>query len=283
VDHPDLNQGDAADALRLVFDFTVTDRDGDTATDAFQVDIRDSVPTPTDAVLEVEVAEAGVGSPATVAGSLAAWWRWGRQARPVHGRDHRSFASLLSLTSNGEPLAYKIERDALVARAGANGPVGVHLPGRPGHGRLRLHPPGSARSCRGTVLGESRIPAPVSALDQPGDVFAVGAMRGDPFRLRGRLPDGDVIMRVTNAGEASAAWTMLGEAVNGKGAEFTIPVTVPAGQTIFVNIGQIPNNTRFDLEGDGLRNNVRAVVNPGKDEGIVFEAARPSPSTSPPR
>ncbi|WP_283195045.1 DUF5801 repeats-in-toxin domain-containing protein [Rhizobium sp. AN80A] len=45
IDHPDKGEAGAADPLRMVFDFVVTDKDGDTATDAVQVDIRDDQPT----------------------------------------------------------------------------------------------------------------------------------------------------------------------------------------------------------------------------------------------
>ncbi len=45
IDHPDKGQSGADDSLRMVFDFVVTDKDGDTATDAVQVDIRDDAPT----------------------------------------------------------------------------------------------------------------------------------------------------------------------------------------------------------------------------------------------
>ena len=48
IDHPDLNEGGAADALRMVFDFTVTDSDGDSSTSWVQVDINDDVPTASD-------------------------------------------------------------------------------------------------------------------------------------------------------------------------------------------------------------------------------------------
>ncbi len=45
IDHPDKGEAGAADSLRMVFDFVVTDKDGDTATNAVQVDIRDDAPT----------------------------------------------------------------------------------------------------------------------------------------------------------------------------------------------------------------------------------------------
>ncbi|UFS81470.1 DUF5801 domain-containing protein [Rhizobium sp. T136] len=45
IDHPDKGQAGADDSLRMVFDFTVTDKDGDTATNAVQLDIRDDAPT----------------------------------------------------------------------------------------------------------------------------------------------------------------------------------------------------------------------------------------------
>jgi Ca2+-binding RTX toxin-like protein len=47
IDHPDINEGGAADELRLVFDFTVTDGDDDSTAfnqGTFQIDIRDDVP-----------------------------------------------------------------------------------------------------------------------------------------------------------------------------------------------------------------------------------------------
>ncbi len=47
IDHPDIGETGAADELRMVFDFTVTDGDGDTSTSWIQVDIRDDGPTTT--------------------------------------------------------------------------------------------------------------------------------------------------------------------------------------------------------------------------------------------
>jgi T1SS-143 domain-containing protein len=44
IDHPDRNEAGQSDSLRMVFDFTVTDGDGDTSTNAVQVDIRDDGP-----------------------------------------------------------------------------------------------------------------------------------------------------------------------------------------------------------------------------------------------
>ncbi|WP_430707854.1 DUF5801 repeats-in-toxin domain-containing protein, partial [Rhodopseudomonas pentothenatexigens] len=44
IDHPDINQSGTADFLRMVFDFTVTDGDGDKSTSWVQVDIRDDAP-----------------------------------------------------------------------------------------------------------------------------------------------------------------------------------------------------------------------------------------------
>ncbi len=45
IDHPDHNEIGAADPLRLKFAFTVTDSDGDTATNSNQIDILDGGPT----------------------------------------------------------------------------------------------------------------------------------------------------------------------------------------------------------------------------------------------
>ncbi|WP_321504556.1 Ig-like domain-containing protein [Breoghania sp.] len=48
VDHPDINESMTADELRLVFDFTVTDGDGDSTSfndGTLQIDIRDDAPT----------------------------------------------------------------------------------------------------------------------------------------------------------------------------------------------------------------------------------------------
>ncbi len=44
IDHPDRNEAGQSDSLRMVFDFIVTDGDGDTSTNAVQVDIRDDGP-----------------------------------------------------------------------------------------------------------------------------------------------------------------------------------------------------------------------------------------------
>lgn len=44
IDHPDLNEGGADDELRMVFDYVVTDSDGDSSTSWIQIDIQDDVP-----------------------------------------------------------------------------------------------------------------------------------------------------------------------------------------------------------------------------------------------
>ena len=48
IDHPDEGESGTQDYLRLVFDFTVTDGDGDTATSWVQVDINDDAPEVSD-------------------------------------------------------------------------------------------------------------------------------------------------------------------------------------------------------------------------------------------
>ncbi|MGD9481525.1 DUF5801 repeats-in-toxin domain-containing protein, partial [Shinella sp. G-2] len=45
IDHPDVGETGAADKLRLVFDFTVKDGDGDTSTNSIRIDIADDAPT----------------------------------------------------------------------------------------------------------------------------------------------------------------------------------------------------------------------------------------------
>ncbi len=45
LDHPDLNQSGASDALRLNFTYTVTDKDGDAVTGNASIDIRDDGPS----------------------------------------------------------------------------------------------------------------------------------------------------------------------------------------------------------------------------------------------
>ncbi|MGN6284716.1 MAG: T1SS-143 repeat domain-containing protein [Afipia sp.] len=85
IDHPDLNQGDASDALTMVFDFQVTDGDGDT-TAAFnqgilQIDIRDDVPT---------IVTPSIGANLVVNGQFTdnsgfgAPMSWGGQAAPAN-------------------------------------------------------------------------------------------------------------------------------------------------------------------------------------------------------
>ena len=79
LDHPDLNEADAADLLRLAFTFTVTDLDGDSDEGTFSVDVADDaatislpvtvvdgVPQPTVGVVEEEELDGGnedVGNP----------------------------------------------------------------------------------------------------------------------------------------------------------------------------------------------------------------------------
>ncbi|MBW9115885.1 VCBS domain-containing protein [Rhizobium cauense] len=69
IDHPDKNEAGASDSLRMVFDFTVTDGDGDTATNAVQVDIRDDAPTTTQADRYITVSEGDINGATPDTGS----------------------------------------------------------------------------------------------------------------------------------------------------------------------------------------------------------------------
>jgi len=69
IDHNDTNEGGADDALRMVFDFTVTDGDGDTSTSWVQVDIRDDMPS-LSAPVDATVSESDLASHAATASGV---------------------------------------------------------------------------------------------------------------------------------------------------------------------------------------------------------------------
>ncbi|WP_132559766.1 DUF5801 repeats-in-toxin domain-containing protein [Rhizobium sullae] len=112
LDHPDLGQTGAADTLRLQFSYTVTDKDGDSATGIASIDINDDGPSIDlgDATDNRTVSEAGLlgsESPA-ITGSISLGVDWGAD----HGvnRDLTFDAQNApgGLTSHGAAIHYEI-------------------------------------------------------------------------------------------------------------------------------------------------------------------------------
>ncbi|MDQ0559402.1 T1SS-143 domain-containing protein, partial [Rhizobium mesoamericanum] len=115
IDHPDKNETGASDTLRITFDFTVTDGDGDTASNAVHIDINDDGPSTGEGIGQSAINESdllsGEGGNAKVE-DVSLGIHWGADAG-----EHRdlTFASaqdqLSGLTSHGQTIQFEISAD----------------------------------------------------------------------------------------------------------------------------------------------------------------------------
>ncbi|WP_105403110.1 DUF5801 repeats-in-toxin domain-containing protein [Neorhizobium sp. T7_12] len=163
LDHPDLGEIGADDALRLNFTFTVTDKDGDSDTGSFSIEIGDDGPVASGAKVSATADEddisnllssgthpndgtadgstsdfswIGVGDAATVSGSIASVVAFGADGAAAGGgfgfvTDAAAKMQALALTSKGDTLSYAMVGDALVAYVNVAGGAGIGWGDRP--------------------------------------------------------------------------------------------------------------------------------------------------------
>ncbi len=117
---------------------------------------------------------------------------------------------------------------------------------------------------------------PVSVLSAANAQLKVPDVGGDDFEVVGRMPNGDVIIRVSNDGNNSVSWKLDNNSVAGD----NLVVNLAPRQTAYVNVGNIGNNSaiRFDLDGDNAPNG-EVVVNNGTPRIETVDGRALSPST----
>ena len=283
LDHPIAGQDDD---LTFTFNFTAKDGDGDKANGHFTVTVDDDAPTATAAVLTGAVYESELS---TATGDLSTGTQAGNtdnkngdagtddsiltgnlSSLVSMGADSTGrfvvettglSASLTSLTSGGVALTYTVVGNTLIAWAGTNQIFTFAVDATTGAYTFTLK--GQIDHVANYVIDNASVPA--AAIDQPGAIYAVGAINGSPRAFEGRLPDGDVIISVTNSGNTAVNWVLHN---TGGGTDY--PLSIAANTTIFINVGQIstPPNAHFELTGPGAPGG-QTTVNSGHQDIAV--------------
>ncbi|WP_441227843.1 T1SS-143 repeat domain-containing protein [Tardiphaga sp. 20_F10_N6_6] len=281
-----LDHAPGSDPLTLGFTVVATDADGDALNVPITVSIVDDVPVATGTVLIATVHESELS---TATGDLST----GTQAGNVDnkngdaGTDDSIFignlsslvsmgadspgtfvvettglsSSLTSLTSGGVALTYTVVNNTLIAWAGANQIFTFAVNATTGAYTFTLK--GPLDHVANYVIDNTLVP--VAAIDNPGEIYAVAAINGNPRAFEGRLPDGDVIISVTNSGNTAVNWVLDNTA---GGTDY--PLSIAAHTTIFINVGQIstPPNVHFDLTGPGAPGG-QTTVNSGHQDIVA--------------
>lgn len=264
LDNSLAHSSQGEDTLRIGVGYTVTDGDGDQISGSFAVNIIDDVPVATTAVLtgtadELLVADGNAATPA-VSGSLASLVSFGADGAHASNayfvETQNLSSSLTSLTSNGVALTYSVLGNTLTARAGEV-PVFTFAVNAI-TGQYTFTQVGPIDHLQKVVIDGQGYP--VSVLSAANAQLKVPDVGGDDFEVVGRMPNGDVIIRVSNDGNNAVSWTLDNNSVTGD----NLVVNLAPRQTAYVNVGNIGNNSaiRFDLDGDNAPNG-EVVVNNG--------------------
>ncbi|MGM4961962.1 T1SS-143 repeat domain-containing protein [Tardiphaga sp. 1201_B9_N1_1] len=283
LDHPIAGQDDD---LVFTFNFTAKDGDGDKANGHFTVTIDDDAPTATAAVLTGAVYESELSTAtgdlstgtqagnadnkngdagtddSILVGNLSSLVSMGADSPGTFVVETTGLsASLTSLTSGGVALTYTVVGNTLIAWAGSNQIFTFAVNASTGAYTFTLK--GQIDHVANYVIDNASIP--VAAIDQPGEIYAVAAINGNPRAFEGRLPDGDVIISITNSGNTAVNWVL--DNTSG-GTDY--PLSIAANTTIFINVGQIstPPNVHFELTGPGAPNG-QTTVNSGHQDIAV--------------
>lgn len=283
LDHPIAGQ---EDDLTFTFNFTAKDGDGDKANGHFTVTVDDDAPTATAAVLTGAVYESELSTAtgdlstgtqagnadnkngdagtddSILVGNLSSLVSMGADSPGTFVVETTGLsASLTSLTSGGVALTYTVVGNTLIAWAGSNQIFTFAVNASTGAYTFTLK--GQIDHVANYVIDNASIP--VAAIDQPGEIYAVAAINGNPRAFEGRLPDGDVIISITNSGNTAVNWVL--DNTSG-GTDY--PLSIAANTTIFINVGQIstPPNVHFELTGPGAPNG-QTTVNSGHQDIAV--------------
>jgi T1SS-143 domain-containing protein len=253
--------------LNLNFKFAAFDADGDAASNSnysgqivngsFTVTVNDDMPGATSEVLtgtanEVLVADGNPVTPA-VTGSLATLVSFG--ADGAHATNAYTVetqnlsSSLTSLKSNGASLDFALgtgsEANTLIATNKLTGERVFTFAVDPQTGAYTFTQVGPIDHTQTVVL--DGVSYALSALPAANAQLKVPEVDGPDFEVVGRLPNGDVIIRVTNDGNSTVNWTLDN---NSSGGADQV-VSLAAHQTAYINVGNISANsqTYFDLDG----------------------------------
>ncbi|WP_105439700.1 DUF5801 repeats-in-toxin domain-containing protein [Neorhizobium sp. T25_13] len=242
--------GTAEENTTLSIGVTVTDGDGDTATGTLNINVNDDTPISTGAI-GIGITESAAGG--SIAGELSGLVSPGADGLGRYSVETAGLSSsLTSLTSGGVALTYSVVGNALVAKAGDVSIFTFAVD--PATGHYTFTQTGPLDHSDNVVIDDVSIPA--AALDTAGSHAEVPDVGHNDLAFVGRMPDGDVIIRVSNDGDSAVSWTLHNDA---GGADSVLQI--PAHTTWYVNVGNVGNQTKFDLDGVGSPNGSTTVNN----------------------
>ncbi|KAB1088260.1 tandem-95 repeat protein [Neorhizobium galegae] len=236
--HP--TAGTTEENTTLSIGVTVTDGDGDTSSGTLNIVVNDDTPVSTGVIGTGAITESAVGG--SIAGELSALVSPGADGLGRYSVETTGLSSsLTSLTSGGVALTYSVVGNALVAKAGAATIFTFSVD--PATGHYTFAQTGPLDHTDSVVIDGVSIPA--AALDAAGSHAAVADVGGNDLAFVGHMPDGDAIIRVSNSGNSAVTWTLDNN--NPGGTDYVL--NIPAHTTWYVNVGNVPNQTKFDLNG----------------------------------
>ncbi|WP_283805466.1 tandem-95 repeat protein [Tardiphaga sp. OK246] len=248
IDHP----APGTDGVALKFGYVVTDGDGDTASNTFTVTVGDDVPVATSTTIDQAVNEAllsdgDISTFPTANGGLSTLVSFGADGVGKYTVEMTNLSpSLTSLTSNGHTLIYSIDTatnslyakdsvtGATIFTFAVNSTTGIYI-------FTQLGGIDHVQAASYNIDGNSIL---ASTLDHAGQSVQVGEVNGTNLAFVGHTSDGDAIIRVTNDSNSSVSWTLDD---NGGGTDYNL--AIPAHTTVYINVGNVPNQTHFDLDG----------------------------------
>ncbi len=254
IDHPaGNNENDVAFDLT----YTVTDGDGDRVDGTLTINADDDTPISNGVIGTGAITESAAGG--SIAGELSALVSPGADGIGRYSVETTGLSSsLTSLTSGGVALTYSVVGNALVAKAGAVTIFTFTVD--PATGHYAFAQTGPLDHTQTVVIDGASIPA--AALGAVGSHAAVPDVGGNHLAFLGRMPDEDVIIRVTNGGNSAVTWIL-----NNKSGGTDYSLEIPAHTTWYVNVGNVANSTKFELDGDGSSQST--TVNNGHHQPIV--------------
>ncbi|MCJ9754236.1 tandem-95 repeat protein, partial [Neorhizobium sp. BETTINA12A] len=248
--HP--TAGTTEENTTLSIGVTVTDGDGDTSSGTLNIIVNDDTPISTGVIGTGAITESAAGG--SIAGELSALVSPGADGLGRYSVETTGLSSsLTSLTSGGVALTYSVVGNALVAKAGAATIFTFSVD--PATGHYTFAQTGPLDHTDSVVIDGVSIPA--AALDAAGSHAAVADVGGNDLAFVGHMPDGDAIIRVSNSGNTAVTWTLDNN--NPGGTDYVI--NIPAHTTWYLNVGNVPNQTKFDLDGVGSPNGSTTVNN----------------------
>ncbi len=224
---------------KFTLTYKVTDGDNDSVNGKLVINVDDDMPK----VRAVPPIEHAATELVSVTGTLSTQVGFGADGMGKYTVEKDNLStSLTSLKSNGSSLTFSVVGDTLYAKVG-NDTIFT----------FTVNPQTGAYSFvqTGPIDHVGQVPS-------FGNYISVPAVSGPKIHFVGDLTNGQDIVRITNSGSTSVTWGV--DTDNNGQPNFT--VNIPKNTTFYLNVGNLPDNTKVELLGAG-GGSVKTVVNPG--------------------